>query len=155
MAAQPQVEVRRTYRFAAAHHYYDPSRSEEENFDRFGKCANRHGHGHNYRFDVVLCGAIDPGTGMLMDLRELDTIVSATVLDQLDHRNLNLEVPHFGANLPTCENLALFVWHELAPRIPHGLLGSVRVYECDDLSAEYRGLSHEREPRPSATGSRP
>lgn len=146
MAAQPQVEVRRTYRFAAAHHYYDASRSEEENRERFGKCANRHGHGHNYRLDVVLRGPVDPATGMLMDLRRLDAIVHESVLEHLDHRHLNLEVPYFCDNLPTSENLALYVWHELAPRIPRGLLAAVRIHECGDLAAEYRGVADTREP---------
>jgi 6-pyruvoyltetrahydropterin/6-carboxytetrahydropterin synthase len=135
----PHVRLERTYRFTAAHFYWDASRSAAENERLFGKCANRHGHGHDYRLEIVLQGSPDPATGMLFDLRELDRIVADAVLQHLDHRNINHEVEWFASRQPTCENLALFVWSVLAGQLPSGLLASTRVRETDDLAAEYRG----------------
>jgi 6-pyruvoyltetrahydropterin/6-carboxytetrahydropterin synthase len=130
------IRLTRAYRFAAAHYYWDPARTVEENVRVFGKCANRNGHGHNYRVEVTLQGSPDPATGMLYDLAGLDRIVSEAILAPLDHRHLNLEVPFFAARQPTCENLALFAWETLGARLPAGLLERVRVHESDDLSAE-------------------
>jgi 6-pyruvoyltetrahydropterin/6-carboxytetrahydropterin synthase len=135
----PVVRLVRSYRFAAAHFYYDPKLPQAENERLFGKCANRNGHGHNYRLDVVLEGTPDPVTGMLIDLRELDAAVGDAVLEPLDHRNLNLDVEFFARRQPTAENLAVFAWQALVPRLGAGLLERVRICESDDLSAEHRG----------------
>ena len=139
--AAARVRLKRRYRFTAAHFYWDASRSAAENERVFGKNANRHGHGHDYRVEVVLHGMPDASTGMLIDLRELDAIVQEVVLQPLDHRNLNHEVEWFANRQPTCENLTLFVWSALARRLPSGLLEAVSVRETDDLEAEYRGQS--------------
>lgn len=133
------VHLRRTYRFSAAHHYYLADLPPDENERLFGKCANRHGHGHNYRVEITLAGAPEPRTGMLLDLAELDRTVHAAVIDPLDHRNLNSQVEFFSSRQPTCENLVLFVWQAIAGRLPAGLLESVCVHESEDLAAEYRG----------------
>ncbi len=133
------VTLSRTYRFSAAHYYHDPGLDDAANARLFGKCANQHGHGHNYRCEVRLRGVPAVETGMLFDLRTLDRIVHETVLERLDHRNLNAEVEAFATQQPTCENLAGFVWETLAPQLPPGLLDAVRLYETDDLWAEYRG----------------
>jgi 6-pyruvoyltetrahydropterin/6-carboxytetrahydropterin synthase len=138
---RPQVRLVRSYRFSAAHFYWDPSLGPEENERLFGKCSNRHGHGHDYRIEVVLHGTPSASTGMLIDLRELDRTVLAAVVEPLDHRNLNHEVPFFAQRQPTCENLAIFVWQELAGRLPAGLLEAVRVHESADLAAEHRGTT--------------
>jgi 6-pyruvoyltetrahydropterin/6-carboxytetrahydropterin synthase len=138
MTEQPQVRLTRAYRFSAAHHYYDHSLSESENQRRFGKCANRHGHGHDYRVEITLRGRAAPDTGMLIDLRDLDRLVRQKVLEPLDHRNLNLEVDWFGEHMPTAENLAVYVWGCLARPLA-GKLERVRVHESEALSAEYDG----------------
>lgn len=136
---EPLVTLTRTYRFAAAHYYRDPAATEAENERLFGKCANPHGHGHNYRVDVTLRGLPDARTGMLLDLRRLDALVHEHVLLPLDHKHLNLQVPYFAGRQPTCENLARWVWQALATALPAGLLDAVRVHEADDLWAECRG----------------
>lgn len=133
------VRLARRYRFAAAHYYYDPARTPAENERVFGKCANRNGHGHNYGVEVVLHGVPDRSTGMLLDLRELDAAVQTAILAPLDHRHLNLEVEFFADRQPTCENLAIFAWQALVPRLPAGILDRVRVFESEDLAAEVRG----------------
>ena len=133
------ITLTRAYRFTAAHFYRDPAASDAENEQLFGKCANPHGHGHNYRVEVTLRGTPDRRTGMLLDLRRLDAIVGTHVLEPLDHKNLNLQVPFFTTHQPTCENLARWVWDALATALPPGLLDAVRVHEADDLAAECRG----------------
>jgi 6-pyruvoyltetrahydropterin/6-carboxytetrahydropterin synthase len=134
----PLVTVARTYRFAAAHYYHDPALSPADNLRVFGKCANRNGHGHNYRLEVILRGTPAAATGMLIDLRRLDGIVQEAVLEPLDHRNLNLEVAWFADHQPTCENLAVWSFAALAPLLPAGILAAVRIHESDDLWAECR-----------------
>jgi 6-pyruvoyltetrahydropterin/6-carboxytetrahydropterin synthase len=135
------VSLTRAYRFSAAHYYYDETMTAAENEQRFGACARRPGHGHDYRVEVTLGAAITPATGMVYDVRALDGIVQETVLTPLDYRHLNHDVPYFAGRLPTTENLALFVWEQLAARLPAGILDRVRVYENADLFAEYRGVS--------------
>ena len=135
----PRVAVTRTYRFSAAHFYYDAALSQAENERLFGKCANRHGHGHNYRLEVTVRGPLQTGTGMAVDLAALDRGVEAGVLSWLDHRNLNLEVPFFAERQPTSENLALFAFEQLRARLPGVEVARVRVYESDDLWAEFPG----------------
>jgi 6-pyruvoyltetrahydropterin/6-carboxytetrahydropterin synthase len=135
----PAITLTRAYRFAAAHYYRDPALSDPENERVFGKCANPHGHGHNYRVEIALRGTPEPRTGMLLDLRTLDAVVHERVLLPLDHKHLNLQVPFFAARQPTCENVAVWVWDALADALPAGLLHQVRVSESEDLAAEYRG----------------
>jgi 6-pyruvoyltetrahydropterin/6-carboxytetrahydropterin synthase len=136
---RPIVRLLRSYRFTAAHHYYDPKLTQAENERLFGKHADRQGHGHDYRLLVLLRGVPDPRTGMLMDLRDLDAAVTSRVLERLDDRNLNLEVEYFSTRQPTTENLAVYVWEQLVSHLPAGLLEAIRVAETDDLSSEYRG----------------
>jgi 6-pyruvoyltetrahydropterin/6-carboxytetrahydropterin synthase len=136
---QPVVRLVRSYRFTATHFYWDPRLGREENERLFGECANRSGHGHDYRLEVVLRGIPRPSTGMLIDLRELDRTVGEAVLERLDHRNLNHDVGFFSDRQPTCENLALYAWRALADRLPAGLLEVVRIHESSDLGAEHRG----------------
>lgn len=139
MSSQPAtVRLVRAYRFSAAHHYYLPELPAAENERLFGKCANRHGHGHDYRVELTLAGVPDPRTGMLVDLAALDRSVHAAVIEPLDHRHLNHEVAFFATRLPTCENLAWYIWQALAGCLPAALLESVRVLESADLAAEVR-----------------
>jgi 6-pyruvoyltetrahydropterin/6-carboxytetrahydropterin synthase len=135
----PRVQVTRSYRFPAAHFYWDEALSPAENERLFGACANRHGHGHDYRLEITVHGAVDARTGMVVDLEELDRAVHEAILRHLDHRNLNREVSYFATRQPTTENLALFAWQQLAPQLAGGQLLRVRVFETDDLYAEYDG----------------
>jgi 6-pyruvoyltetrahydropterin/6-carboxytetrahydropterin synthase len=135
----PHVQVTRSYRFAAAHFYWDDALPPEDNERLFGACANRHGHGHGYRLEVTVRGPVDGRTGMVMDLGALDRAAQDGVLRAVDHRNLNHEVPFFAGRQPTTENLAVFAWQELAARLQGARLVRVRVYESDDLYAEYGG----------------
>ena len=133
------VFISRRTEFAASHFYHNPAWSEEENRRIFGKCSNRNGHGHNYVLEVTVKGEVSPMTGMVLDLAELKRILEQEVMEAMDHRFLNHEVPAFASTIPTTENLAVEIWRRLKPRITTGSLHQVRVYETPDLFADYYG----------------
>ena len=128
------VMVGRRESFNAAHQLCDPDLSDEENRRRFGKCANL--HGHNYVLEVVVAGEVDQATGYVLDLKFLSDVISSKVIRDVDHRNLNTDVPWLKGNIPTAENLAQAFWARLEPELPEGLLRSVRVWETDKNWAE-------------------
>ncbi len=128
--------------FSAAHYYWNPAWSQEQNEQVFGRCANRNGHGHNYTLEVTVTGRVDAVSGFVVDLKWLKDVIEHEVLDVYDHRHLNLEVPEFATVIPTTENIAIAVWRRLeAPVKAAGgaALSSVRVYETADIFAEFRG----------------
>ena len=92
-------------------------------------CANPNYHGHNYEIDVTVEGPIDPDTGYVIDINVLKRLVDETLLVSLDHKNLNLDVPHFRDTIPTAENIAGYCWQVLAPAIPVGRLLRIRLWE--------------------------
>jgi 6-pyruvoyltetrahydropterin/6-carboxytetrahydropterin synthase len=120
--------------FSAAHQLCDPDLSDEDNQRLFGKCTNL--HGHNYVLEVVVAGEIDEATGYVLDLKSLSDVISRQVIRDLDHRNLNTDVPWLKGRIPTAENLARACWERLRPELPEGLLRSVRVWETDKNWAE-------------------
>ena len=122
--------------FSASHYYWNPAWSEEQNLAVFGRCANRNGHGHNYTLEVTVAGEPHPVTGMVLDLKELKDLLDREVMQRMDHRNLNAEVPELAGKIPTCENIALVIWNLLEPKIPSGTLHRVRLYESADLFAD-------------------
>jgi 6-pyruvoyltetrahydropterin/6-carboxytetrahydropterin synthase len=131
--------ITRRFRFSAAHRYYDESLSPEENQRLFGKCASAHGHGHNYVLDVTVRGPIDPKTGMIVNLKDLKAAVNARVIERYDFKHLNFDVDDFKATQPTCEQIAVTIWNLLDGQIPGCELARLRVYESDELFAEYEG----------------
>jgi len=138
------VELERVYRFSASHLYRRPEWSEEENRRRFGRCANLPGHGHNYRLTVAIAGEPEPASGFVIDLGELDRLVSREVLDRVDHRHLNEALPEFapGAAIPSSENLVLWIRDRLLPALPAGArLTALRLAEDDDLAATWRAAA--------------
>ncbi|HEY2650508.1 MAG TPA: 6-carboxytetrahydropterin synthase [Solirubrobacteraceae bacterium] len=128
------VMVSRRETFNAAHELRDPALSEAENQRLFGKCANL--HGHNYVLEVVVAGEIDPATGYVLDLKQLSDIVASRIIEHVDHRNLNTDVPWLEGLIPTAENLAVAFWERLRSGLPGGSLRSVRVWETDKNWAE-------------------
>ena len=128
------VLVGRRESFNAAHQLLDPDLSDDENRRLFGKCANL--HGHNYVLEVVVAGEIDEATGYVLDLKSLSAVIGREVIRDVDHRNLNTDVPWLKGRIPTAENLAEAFWERLAPWLPDGLLRSVRVWETDKNWAE-------------------
>jgi 6-pyruvoyltetrahydropterin/6-carboxytetrahydropterin synthase len=128
------VLVGRRESFNAAHQLFDPGLSDEENKRLFGKCANL--HGHNYVLEVVVAGEVDQATGYVFDLKVLSKVMSTQVIRDVDHHNLNTDVPWLKGLVPTSENLAQAIWDRLCPELPPGLLRSVRVWETDKNWAE-------------------
>jgi 6-pyruvoyltetrahydropterin/6-carboxytetrahydropterin synthase len=133
------ILLTRKAEFSASHYYWNEAWSEQENVRKFGKCANRNGHGHNYTLEVTVSGAIDPATGFVVDLKELKDVLEREVVSVYDHRHLNLEIPEFKTAIPTTENIAIAVWKRLDGKIPGAVLHRVRVYELPDLFADYYG----------------
>lgn len=135
------IYLTRRAEFSASHYYHNPKWSDEENRRVFGKCNNPQGHGHNYTLEVTVKGEVDPATGMVLNLRDLKKLLEAEVLEAMDHRFLNSEVPAFASAIPTTENIAIEIWRRLAPKIAAGKLHRVRIYETQDLYADYYGES--------------
>ena len=135
----PNVRITRRVHFSAAHRLHRADWSDERNQSVFGLCASPNWHGHNYEMDVTLEGEIDPETGFVYDLKQLRELVESRVLADLDHRNLNLDVEWFRDRLPSAENIAVFIWEQLAPRIPSGRLALVRLWETPRNYVEYDG----------------
>ena len=134
MTSSATVLVSRREAFNAAHQLRDPSLSDEENQRIFGKCANL--HGHNYVLEVVVAGQIDQATGYVLDLKRLSEVISRRVIDDVDHRNLNTDVPWLEGLIPTAENLAVAFWQRIGSELPEGTLRSVRLWETDKNWAE-------------------
>jgi 6-pyruvoyltetrahydropterin/6-carboxytetrahydropterin synthase len=128
------VRIGRRETFNAAHQLCDPALSDDENRRLFGKCANL--HGHNYVLEVVVAGEIDDATGYVLDLKLLSGIMNRQVIRDVDHRNLNTDVPWLKGLIPTTENRLAAFWERLQPELPDGLLRSVRLWETDKNWAE-------------------
>jgi 6-pyruvoyltetrahydropterin/6-carboxytetrahydropterin synthase len=133
------VYLTRKAEFSASHYYHNPALSPEENQRLFGKCNNSNGHGHNYTLEVTVRGKVDPRSGFVVDLKQLKDIMHREVLDALDHRFLNKEIPEFSKLIPTTENLAITIWQRLAPKLNAAELHRVRVYETPDLFVDVYG----------------
>ena len=133
------VTVTRRLRVNAAHRVHNPALSDEENTALFGKCNHPNWHGHNYVLEVSVTGPIDPRSGYVMDLGHLKTVVESTVIDQLDHRNLNVDVPFLAGANPTSENLVVACWREIAPLVAPAALTRLRLWETENNYVEYEG----------------
>ena len=121
--------------FAAAHRYHKPEWDEAKNRVVFGRCYNPPAHGHNYMVEVTVLGEVDPKTGMVVNLFDLKRIL-LNVLEEFDHKNLNLDMPYFESRIPTSENLARVLWTKLDEKKDIGTLHAIRLYEDEDLYAE-------------------
>jgi 6-pyruvoyltetrahydropterin/6-carboxytetrahydropterin synthase len=137
-----KIELGRRYRFAASHRLHSPQLSEEENCRVFGKCNNPNGHGHNYVLEVSLSGNVDPATGMIANLSDLDAFVDRHVLEEFDHKSLNEDVAAFRDQVPTTENLCVEIFRRLKT-FPHATLERIRVEETGNNSFEYSGENPE------------
>jgi 6-pyruvoyltetrahydropterin/6-carboxytetrahydropterin synthase len=123
-----KAHLGRRYRLSASHRLHTRALTEEQNQKVYGKCANPHGHGHNYTVEVLVGGNIDPATGMVCDLLQLDGWVAREVLEPFDHQNLNL-LEVFQNRVPTTENLCMEIESRLRRALPGELSLKVRVEE--------------------------
>ena len=131
------IRVTRAYEFSAAHILARPDWDEERNREVYGKCANPAGHGHNYRLEITVSGDVDPASGRIVAQERLDALVQRRVLDALDHRFLNREVPEFASEVPTAENIARYAWRALKGELSPAVLERVRLVETSKNSVEY------------------
>ena len=129
----------RKVEFSAAHTLYNPKLSPEENTKLFGKCGNPKGHGHNYVLEITVKGSVDTKTGFFINVDTLKEIIHREVVDLLDHRFLNLEIDYFKENIPTCENMARWIWDRLERKLEGCSLYRVKLYETRDNFVEYYG----------------
>ena len=125
--------------FEAAHRLHNPDKGDEWNRKIFGKCNNPHGHGHNYVLEVTVEGEVDPDIGYLIDMKDLKEVLRTSVVNEVDHRHLNIEVPWLAGINPTAENLARVFYERVASNLDDALhLASVTVHETERNSATYR-----------------
>ena len=111
------LAIAKMFDFSASHILARPEWNTQKNHDVFGKCSNPNGHGHNYRLEVVVSGVPSPETGMLIDTSRLTEIVERVVVNDLDHRNLNLDVAWLEGIMPSTENVIAAIWQRLQPAI--------------------------------------
>ncbi|MGW8282982.1 MAG: 6-carboxytetrahydropterin synthase [Gemmatimonadota bacterium] len=135
----PIARVTRRVHFSAGHRLHNPSFEDERNRETYGLCNRPNGHGHNYDLEVTVEGEIDPETGFVMDLKRLKSLLGDTVLSDLDHANLNMDVPWLEGIIPTTENLAVAIWNRLDGRLESVRLVCVRLWETERNMVEYRG----------------
>src|SRR5947209_16967949 len=128
----------RRYHFAASHRLHLNDASLAENQATYGKCNNPHGHGHNYTVEVTLSGAVDPQTGMVCNLADLDGFTNAEILERFDHTNLN-HVPELANVVPTTERLCIAIFDIYKRDFKHAHLERVRIEETAKNSFEYTG----------------
>lgn len=137
-----RARLTRKARFSAAHRYWRPEWSGEDNRRVFGACANEHGHGHNYLIEVTVEAPIDERTGFSAALPELDAAIDRSVVRTFDHQHINHAVPEFreGGLIPTTENIALYCWTHLSRAMPAGVqLVRVRLHEDETFYVDYEG----------------
>lgn len=136
------VHITRKESFNAAHRLFREDFSDEKNEEVFGKCSNPNWHGHNYTLYVTVGGETDPETGFVMNLKTLSQIIKEKVIEPLDHKNINLEVPFMKGKLASTENLVVAIWDVLKPAVEkhRALLIRVALHETENNYVEYFGI---------------
>jgi 6-pyruvoyltetrahydropterin/6-carboxytetrahydropterin synthase len=134
---KPCVYLSRRATFCASHRLHNPNISDEDNIRIYEKCNNPNGHGHNYILYVTLKGTPDEN-GLIINLFELKEIMNRCIINKVDHKHLNHDIPDYLDIIPTIENLVIKFWEELEPEIG-GLLYEIRLEESENNTAIYRG----------------
>ena len=134
-----EITVSRKAHFNAAHRLHNKNWSDEKNQKIFGKCNYQNYHGHNYELIVSVTGEINPETGYVIDMGELKKIIKNEVEERLDHKNLNLDIPHFSKTIPSAENICIYIYDILKDNIDSQFKLSVRLYETPRNFVEYSG----------------
>jgi len=135
-----KAHLTRRYLFSASHRLHSAEMSEEENAHTYGKCNNPHGHGHNYHLEVTVSGRVDPATGMVCNLVDLDGFVEREVLSRYNLENLNT-LKEFAQTVPTTENLCIEIFEIMHRGFDKAHLERVRLEETMMNSFEYAGES--------------
>ncbi|KAK2173612.1 hypothetical protein NP493_863g00033 [Ridgeia piscesae] len=139
-AKQPVAFISRTEKFSACHRLHSTQLSEKENQDIFGKCNHPNCHGHNYTVEVHLKGKVDPVTGMVLNITDLKQYMKVAIMDVMDHKSIDKDIPYFKETVSTAENIAVFIWQSLCQIMPDpSLLYEIKVHETDKNVAFFRG----------------
>ena len=133
-----KIHLTRRYRFAASHRLHSAQLDEQANKRLYGKCNNPYGHGHNYVVEVAVSGPVDPATGMIANLSDLDAFVEREVIEPFDHTYLNMQISEFRERVPTTENICIEIFNRLR-KFSRAKLERVRVEETSLNSFEYTG----------------
>ena len=133
-----KAHLTRRYLFSASHRLHSVEMSDEENVRTYGKCNNPHGHGHNYTVEITVSGVVDPATGMVCNLVDLDGFVEREVLARYNLENLNT-LKEFAQTVPTTENLCIEIFEIMHRGFRHAHLERVRIEETMMNSFEYSG----------------
>ena len=129
--------ITKKYHFCASHKYGNSDWSEEKNLEVFGKDYNT--HGHNYILEVSVTGPIDQGSGWLVDLKKLGQVVKKYVVNVLDHSQIEVDIEWFKGKQPSSENILVWAWDEIAPRLERGTLHRLRLVETHSIYTDYYG----------------
>ena len=129
--------ITKKYHFCASHKYGNSNWSEEKNYEVFGKDYNN--HGHNYILEVSVTGPIDPDSGWLVDLQKLNVLVRSRIVDVMDHSQIEKDIDWFKGKQPSSENILLWAWEEIAPRLQQGTLYRLRLVETHSIHTDYYG----------------
>lgn len=135
------IYLTRRERFSSAHRMFNPSLSDSENLELYGKCSNPEWHGHNYILFVTIRGEVNPEIGYLLNLTRLKEIISMYVILPMDHKNINTQVPFMKGLVASTENIAIAIWSQLYEpiRAEGAELFSVKIAETENNSVEYFG----------------
>lgn len=133
--------ITRRERFNAAHRMFREDWTDEKNLEVFGKCSNPNWHGHNYTLYVTVKGDISPETGFVVNLKDLSKLIKTRVIDQVDHKNLNLEVDFMKGMIVSSENVAVAIWNQLEQEVKAigAELHCVKLVETENNFVEYFG----------------
>jgi 6-pyruvoyltetrahydropterin/6-carboxytetrahydropterin synthase len=135
--------IHRKEHFNAAHKLYNPNWSEEKNKEVFGPCANENWHGHNFELITSVKGEVNSDTGFVIDLKKLSDLINEEIIEKVDHKNINLDVPFMAGKMGSCENLIVEFWKILEPKInainSHASLYRLRLYETPRNFIDYYG----------------
>ena len=129
--------ITKKYHFCASHKYGNSNWSEEKNYEVFGKDYNN--HGHNYILEVSVTGLIDPDSGWLVDLQKLNVLVKSRIVDVMDHSQIEKDIDWFKGKQPSSENILVWAWNEIAPRMEQGTLHRLRLVETHSIFTDYYG----------------
>ena len=130
----------KTFHFCAAHQYGHEDWSEQKNIDTFG--ADAQIHGHNYTLEVTVKGEINPDTGFIVDLAHLKEIVNTNIIKELDHSQIEIDIPWFKNKQPSSENLVVFIWEVIAHNLKGVKLHRIRLQETPTITTDYYGPEH-------------
>lgn len=134
-----KTSITRKEHFNAAHRLHNENWSDEINKSTFGQCNNEYFHGHNYDLEVKVSGFCDPQTGYVIDAKKLKNVIKTKVIDEFDHKNLNIQVKEFFETIPTVENIARVIYDRLRNEIDEKLDIKIKLYETPRIFAEYPG----------------